>query len=53
LIAAQHILKDVNRISFIHFSSADVVRHPVVGLIVNAYEAADAKLAALKKEQKN
>jgi phosphate starvation-inducible PhoH-like protein len=53
LIAAQHILKDVNRISFIHFSSADVVRHPVVGLIVNAYEAADKKLAALKKEQQN
>lgn len=52
LISAQRILKDVNRIMFINFSSADVVRHPVVGLIVNAYEAAETKLAALKKEQK-
>ena len=51
LISAQHILKDVNRIMFINFSSADVVRYPVVGLIVNAYEAAETKLAALKKEQ--
>ncbi|MGY3742350.1 PhoH family protein [Leuconostoc inhae] len=52
LISAQRILKDVNRIMFINFSSADVVRHPVVGLIVNAYEAAETKLEALKKEQK-
>jgi len=51
LIAAQRILKEVNRISFVNFSSDDVVRHPVVGLIVNAYEAAEQKLAALKKEQ--
>ncbi|MGO2978460.1 MAG: PhoH family protein, partial [Leuconostoc mesenteroides] len=40
-------------VSFIHFGSADVVRHPVVGLIVGAYEAAEKKLAELKKEQIN
>ncbi|WP_220739814.1 PhoH family protein [Leuconostoc miyukkimchii] len=51
LIAAQRILKAVNRISFVNFSSADVVRHPVVGLIVNAYDEAEKKIAALKKEQ--
>lgn len=53
LISVQRILKDVNHVSFIHFGSADVVRHPVVGLIVGAYEAAEKKLAELKKEQIN
>lgn len=53
LISVQRILKDVNQVSFIHFGSADVVRHPVVGLIVGAYEAAEKKLAELKKEQIN
>lgn len=53
LISVQRILKDVNHVSFIHFGSADVVRHPVVGLIVGAYEAAEKKLAQLKKEQIN
>ncbi|WP_349533074.1 PhoH family protein [Leuconostoc citreum] len=50
LISARKILADVNRIAFVHFSSADVVRHSVVGLIVNAYEAAEERLALLKKE---
>lgn len=53
LISVQRILKDVNHVSFIHFGSADVVRHPVVSLIVGAYEAAEEKLAELKKEQIN
>ncbi|CAH1851364.1 PhoH family protein [Convivina intestini] len=51
LIAAQRILKNIDHINFINFSSVDVVRHPVVGQIVNAYEAADNRLAELKKEQ--
>lgn len=50
LIAAQNILQAVNRIAFINFSSADVVRHPVVGLIVNAYDAAETAQLANKKE---
>lgn len=49
LIAAQKILKDVNRVGFVRFDSADVVRHPVVGQIVTAYEEADQKLAELKQ----
>jgi phosphate starvation-inducible PhoH-like protein len=33
-----HVLKDVRGIAFTRFSSADVVRHPLVGRIVDAYE---------------
>lgn len=43
LISAQRVLKTVNRIQFIEFDAADVVRHPVVGAIVSAYEAAENK----------
>ncbi|MBS9334713.1 PhoH family protein [Fructobacillus sp. M1-13] len=49
LLAAQKILKDLNRVGFVHFDSQDVVRHPVVGQIVSAYEEADEKIQALKK----
>ncbi|BDR60538.1 PhoH family protein [Lactobacillus xylocopicola] len=38
LIDAQHILKQINQVKFIHFSANDVVRHPVVAKIINAYE---------------
>ena len=37
LVEAQDILKNVQGISFTHFSSADVVRHPLVARIVEAY----------------
>ncbi len=40
LIEALRILEKVRGIAFTHFSSADVVRHPLVGRIVDAYEAA-------------
>ena len=33
------VLKDVNGISFTHFKPKDVVRHPLVQRIVEAYEA--------------
>lgn len=49
LLAAQKILKGLNRVEFVYFDSQDVVRHPVVGQIVTAYEEADEKLKALKK----
>ncbi|QJE00624.1 PhoH family protein [Massilia forsythiae] len=42
LVDALHVLKDVRGISFTHFSSADVVRHPMVARIVDAYEKAAA-----------
>ncbi len=38
---AMEVLKDVDSISFTYFLSDDVVRHPVVAAIVNAYEAYD------------
>lgn len=38
LVEAQTILKDVKGISFVRFSARDVVRHPVVARIINAYE---------------
>ena len=45
LIEALKILKDVRGIAYTHFSSADVVRHPLVARIVDAYEAATAQAA--------
>lgn len=41
LVEASRILKNVNGISFTHFGSTDVVRHPLVQRIVDAYEEAD------------
>jgi phosphate starvation-inducible PhoH-like protein len=38
LIEAQQVLKNVRGIAFSHFNSEDVVRHPLVQRIVNAYE---------------
>lgn len=40
LIDAVQVLKNVRGIAFTHFTSADVVRHPLVARIVDAYEAA-------------
>jgi phosphate starvation-inducible PhoH-like protein len=39
LIDAERVLKRVKGIAFTRFSSADVVRHPLVARIVDAYEA--------------
>lgn len=43
LIDAQHILKNINQIKFIHFSANNVVRHPVVAKIISAYEKEEEK----------
>ncbi len=40
LVDAQRVLRDVRGIAFTQFSSADVVRHPLVARIVDAYDAA-------------
>jgi phosphate starvation-inducible protein PhoH and related proteins len=40
LVDAAQVLADVKGIAFTHFTSADVVRHPLVARIVEAYEAA-------------
>ena len=43
LVEAQKILKDIKGIAMTHFLSQDVVRHPLVQKIVNAYEDYEAK----------
>jgi phosphate starvation-inducible PhoH-like protein len=42
LVDACQILNDVRGIAFKRFTSVDVVRHPLVGRIVDAYEEASA-----------
>jgi phosphate starvation-inducible PhoH-like protein len=51
LVDAMHVLKDVRGIAFTQFSSADVVRHPLVARIVDAYDKASEtqELFALPK----
>src|SRR5690348_16412518 len=51
LVDAMHVLKDVRGIAFTQFSSADVVRHPLVARIVDAYDKASSReeIAALPK----
>ena len=36
-----HVLKDVKRIKFNYFNSRDVVRHPLVQHIIDAYDQHD------------
>ena len=40
---AAAILKDVVGISFVRFDATDIVRHPLVGAIVRAYDAVKKK----------
>ncbi len=37
---AMQVLADTEGVGFVHFTDADVVRHPLVGRIVRAYDAA-------------
>lgn len=41
LIQAQSVLKNLPHIEFVNFTSADVVRHPVVAEIIDAYEGSE------------
>ncbi len=47
LVDAMHVLRNVRGIAFSQFSSADVVRHPLVARIVDAYENAQEASAEL------
>jgi phosphate starvation-inducible protein PhoH and related proteins len=38
---AQHVLKDVEGVSFVTLEKQDIVRHPLVQRIVNAYDGAE------------
>ncbi|NVK74350.1 MAG: PhoH family protein [Oceanospirillaceae bacterium] len=49
LAQAMHVLKDVNGISTTQFGSSDVVRHPLVQRIVEAYDKFDIEVEAEKK----
>jgi phosphate starvation-inducible PhoH-like protein len=40
---AEAILKDVKGVGFSYFTSKDVVRHPLVARIIEAYEGAEAQ----------
>ncbi len=46
LVDAMSVLSSVRGIAFTRFTSADVVRHPLVGRIVDAYDAATAAATA-------
>ena len=46
LVEAQKILKNVKGLAFTQFLSADVVRHPLVQKIINAYEDYEQKEAS-------
>ncbi|WP_414830501.1 PhoH family protein [Alteromonas sp. H39] len=46
------VLNSVNDISFNFFNATDVVRHPVVARIVQAYEAHDAEQEKIRKAKK-
>lgn len=46
LIDAERVLKRVNGIAITHFTSADVVRHPLVARIVDAYDKSRKTRAA-------
>lgn len=43
LADAEGLLKGIDKISFNYFTAKDVVRHPLVARIIEAYEAAEAK----------
>ena len=43
LVDARQVLQGVEGIAFTHFTAADVVRHPLVARIVQAYERADGQ----------
>ena len=49
LVDAQEVLKDVRGIAFTRFTSRDVVRHPLVAHIVNAYEAQSERAAQARR----
>lgn len=48
---AIEVLEDIPGVSFNFFQSKDVVRHPVVARIVEAYEAYEQKTNQLKAEK--
>ncbi len=50
---AERVLRNVEGISFSRLTSKDVVRHPLVQKIVDAYEAYESRSQALKEKPKS
>lgn len=50
LVDAERVLKRVKGIAITHFTSADVVRHPLVARIVDAYDAPRRAVAARSRD---
>ncbi len=50
LVDAERVLKRVKGIAVTHFTSADVVRHPLVARIVDAYDAPRRAVAARSRD---
>ncbi|AWK87910.1 PhoH family protein [Azospirillum thermophilum] len=48
---ALDILRGVEGVRFVHFTDADVVRHPMVARIIRAYDAADARAKAPRSQR--
>lgn len=53
LKTAERILKNINGIGFQNFSSIDVVRHPLVQKIIDAYDRDDQEKEAKRLQAKN
>jgi phosphate starvation-inducible PhoH-like protein len=51
LVEVREILKEVRGIAFTEFQNEDVVRHPLVARIIEAYDAHAARLAQREKEE--
>ncbi len=51
LVSAKRILKDIKSIKFVQFTAEDVVRHPVVARIINAYETNATKRLIKRDEE--
>ncbi len=52
LVSAERILKDIKSIKFVQFTAEDVVRHPVVARIINAYETNSTQRLIKRDEEK-
>ncbi len=52
LAHACEVLEGVRGISIVRFTTRDVVRHPLVGAIVRAYEAAQSRKEQIKAEKR-
>ncbi|MBB6098377.1 phosphate starvation-inducible PhoH-like protein [Deinobacterium chartae] len=52
LAVARKNLQNIEGIAFHHFTESDVVRHPLVGRIIKAYDVADAEEEARQEQRR-